>query len=253
VLVIATDVPAALPRPGVYRGILHETRDQTAMFAPVTKSASLVEAGAEIGGAVLNGAQQALAAPSGPVYLGIPTDLLHQPAPSLPQDAASPSSTRPFVGAGLDVALELLAGAARPLIWAGGGALRANAGAAVGALADKLAAPVLTTYMGRGLLPPEHPWAVAGPAHAAEVGALWDDADVVLAVGTDFDAMMTQNWLMPRPPRLVSVNVDAADANKNYESDVTLVGDAREVVEELLARVRDRATAPRSCSPGCGR
>ena len=64
------------------------------------------------------------------------------------------------------------------------------------------------------------------PVHAREVGALWDEADVVLAIGSDFDGMMTQNWLMPQPPTLISVNVDEADANKNYASDLTLVGDA---------------------------
>ena len=136
--------------------------------------------------------------------------------------------------ADVDSAARLLADAERPLIWAGGGAVHAAAGAAVGALAERIAAPVLTTYQGRGLLPPEHPCAVPGPAHVPEVGALWDEADVVLAVGSDLDAMMTQNWRMPRPPRLVAVNVDAADAAKNWQPDVVVEADAREGVEALL-------------------
>jgi acetolactate synthase-1/2/3 large subunit len=69
--------------------------------------------------------------------------------------------------------------------------------------------------------------------HAPEVGELWDEADVVLAIGTDFDGLMTQNWLMPRPPKLIAINVDAADAAKNYQPDITLVGDARDVTESL--------------------
>jgi len=64
---------------------------------------------------------------------------------------------------------------------------------------------------------------------------------VVLAIGTDFDGMMTQNWAMPRPPSLIAVNVDADDANKNYAADITLVGDARAVSEELARRVPARA------------
>ena len=55
VLVIATDIPAAIRRPDTYRGSLHETRDQTAMFAPVTKAATLVAAAAQIGDAVVAG------------------------------------------------------------------------------------------------------------------------------------------------------------------------------------------------------
>ncbi len=84
VLVIATDIPAAIRRPGAYRGSLHETRDQTAMFAPVTKAATLVGSAAQIGDAVVAAAHTALAAPSGAVYLGVPTDLLRRPAPELP-------------------------------------------------------------------------------------------------------------------------------------------------------------------------
>ena len=75
VLVIATDIPAALRREGVYRGVLHETRDQTAMFAPVTKAARRIDSAEAIAAAVVQGGSLALSAPSGPVYLGVPTDL----------------------------------------------------------------------------------------------------------------------------------------------------------------------------------
>jgi acetolactate synthase-1/2/3 large subunit len=129
------------------------------------------------------------------------------------------------------------------LIWAGGGALRADAGDAIGALADELCAPVITTYMSRGVVSPDHRWAVSGPVHAPEVGALWDEADLVVAIGTDFDGVMTQNWLMPQPPHMVCVNVDAGDATKNYAADVVLVGDAREVTQQLVAAVRPRDDA----------
>ena len=243
VLVIATDIPAAIRRPNTYRGSLHETRDQTAMFAPVTKAADVVAGAGEVAGAVIAGAHAALAAPTGPVYVGIPTDLLRRAAPELPelpgQGAPAPAPP-PFDGSGLDAAARLIEGAERPLIWAGGGAARAGAGPAVAALADRLGAPVLTTYMSRGLLDPGDPWLVGGPAHAPEVGALWDEADLVIGIGTDFDGVMTQNWLMPQPPRLVCVNVDPADATKNYAADVVLVGDALEVTERLAARVAPR-------------
>ena len=240
VLVIATDVSTALRRDGVYRGTLHETRDQTAMFVPVTKAARLVERADEIPGATLESGSEALAAPTGPVYLGVPTNLLTQPVASDARPGRVPSLTALEPPAGVERASELLSGAERPLIWTGGGALRAGAGPAVGKLAIKLAAPVITTFMGRGLLPPDHPCAVPGPAHAPEVGQLWDEADAVLAIGTDFDGTNTQNWQMPQPPALISVNVDEADANKSYACDVTLVGDARAVVGQLLPRIKTR-------------
>src|SRR5439155_14855760 len=103
---------------------------------------------------VLRARRLALTSPSGPVYLGIPTDLLGQ-CVSAPDGAGEPSATPTPAPPQqyLSAALALLEQCRQPLIWAGGGALRAGAGPAVGELATRLAAPVLTTYMGRGLLP----------------------------------------------------------------------------------------------------
>jgi thiamine pyrophosphate-dependent acetolactate synthase large subunit-like protein len=242
VLVIATDIATGLRREGVYGGTLHETRDQTAMFAPVTKAARLLAGADEIGPAVLESGLRALAAPTGPVYLGVPTDLLSREAsadaPAHESPTTEPVRLDPTL---LDRAAGLLTRAERPLIWAGGGALRAGAGPLIGELALKLAAPVTTTYMGRGLLAPGHPCTVRGTVHAPEVGAMWDEADVVLAVGTDFDGTNTQNWKMPAPPTLIAVNVDETEASKNYAADVALIGDARAVLEQLIPRVEPRA------------
>jgi thiamine pyrophosphate-dependent acetolactate synthase large subunit-like protein len=242
VLVIATDIAASLRRPGVYRGALHETRDQPAMFAPVTRSAATVGAADEIGEVVLAAGRLALTAPSGPVYVGVPTDFLAQ-ATALPAGSRDPAG-RPERGDAdhtdetiVRAAVDVLQHARRPLIWAGGGAVRSGAGPAIGTLACALAAPVLTTYQSRGILPPEHPCAVPASVHAPEVGALWDEADVVLAVGSDLDGVNTQNWAMPAPPTLITVNVDPVDAAKNYPADLSLAGDATPIVERLAAGI----------------
>jgi len=243
VLVVATDIPLALRRPGVYRGVLHETRDQEALFAPLTKHRRTVASADAIGPAVLQAGRRAHAAPSGPAYLGIPTDLLRQAAGPVQEPDRELAAAVPSAAA-LRAAARLLSTAERPLIWAGGGALRADAGAEVGELALALNAPVVTTYMARGLIPPDHPCAVAGPIHAPEVGPLWDDADVVVAIGSDFDGMMTQNWAMPPPERLIAINVDGDDASKNYVPDVVLAGDARTVTRRLRERVEPRPGLP---------
>jgi thiamine pyrophosphate-dependent acetolactate synthase large subunit-like protein len=239
VLVLATDIPSTLRRPGVYRGVLHETRDQAAMFAPVTKAATTAGAASELHNAVLRAGRTALAAPTGPVYLGIPTDLLSQPAGSSRADPGLPAE-RPSSGGELQEALAMVERAQRPLLWVGGGALRAGAGDAVGLLAERLGAPVITTYNGRGVLPPDHPCLVPGPAHVPAIGALWDQADLVIAIGSDFDGMTTQNWRMPAPPALLAINVDAEDAAKNYRPDLVLVGDALAVTERLADAVPAR-------------
>jgi acetolactate synthase-1/2/3 large subunit len=237
VLVIATDIPSTLRRPGVHRGVLHETRDQKAMFGPVTKAAFDVPAAGELAAFADKAVRQALWSPHGPVYLGVPTDFLsaevagHSPA-TVEQTRLVPD---------LGEAEALIDRAGRPLIWVGGGAARSGAGAAVGALAARLQAPVVTTYGARGLV--DSPWVVRGPVHAPPVGELWDDADLVIAIGTDFDGMMTQNWLQPKPRTLVAINIDKAEANKNYPADVTIEGDAAAVTAALAARVAGKEAA----------
>lgn len=234
VLVIATNVPSGLRREGVCRGVLHESPDQGAMFAPLVKKVVRIERPDEIAGAVSAAAALAERAPTGPVYVEIPTDLLSAET-AADDDWARPESRRPraLSEESLGAALDLLREAERPLVWAGGGVTRAGAGGALADLSQKLCAPVIETYMGRGALDPDSPTWLGLPPHVPEVGGLWDEADLVLAVGTDFDGMMTQNWRMERPDRLVAVNVDPGDAGKNYRPDVTVAADAREALEAL--------------------
>jgi acetolactate synthase-1/2/3 large subunit len=239
VIVIATDIATSLRRPGAYRGALHETRDQGAMFRPVVKRVVRVRRGDDIEASLLAAADAALAAPSGPIYVEIPTDLLSapqgttQPIPSVKQP---PLPDRRAIRD----AAELLRAARRPLMWVGGGAVHAGAGAAVAAVAERLGAPVIETYGARGLVPLDHPCWIGLPPHVEEVGRLWDEADVVLAVGTDFDGMMTQNWRMPQPPTLIAINADGGEAAKSYTAAVALVADARHGLEALAEHLPAR-------------
>jgi thiamine pyrophosphate-dependent acetolactate synthase large subunit-like protein len=237
VAVIATDIPSHLRHPGVTRGVLHECADQAAMFAPLVKNGGTSESAERLAADVGSALSEAVRAPSGPVYVGIPTDFLAAPAGG-PTPSAAEQPTLPVPSeSDLDSAGRLIFEAARPLIVAGGGAARSGAGAAIGRLAENLPAPVLTTYAGKGVLPLGHPCHVPWSMHAPQAGALWDEADLVLAIGTDLDGMTTQNWALPEPPALVAINVDPADASKNYRPAHSLVGDAGEVASLLAERV----------------
>ena len=241
VLVIATDIPASARRPGVWRGVLHEATDQAAMFAPVVKEAYRVTRAEDAGAVVAAAARMALAAPARPVYVEIPTDLLAAGAEHEQHaDIASPAPVPRADEDHLSRALELLERSRRPLIWAGGGALQSGAGDEVARLAERLVAPLLLTYSARGLVPPGHPCLVDAPPHVPQVGALWDEADLVVAIGTDFDAMMTQGWKQPQPPHLMAINVDPADASKNYLPDVLLEADAAAASGALAERLGER-------------
>jgi acetolactate synthase-1/2/3 large subunit len=231
ILVIATDIPTTLRRPGVYRGVLHETSGQADMFAPVVVSGHVVAAADEIGAAT----SRALGVRGGPFYLEVPTDLLAADAASYERAAEQShlddEGSDPY---------PLIDAAERPLIWAGSGSRdRADE---VRALAERLAAPVLTTYGARGVLAPEHRCCVGMPPHVEPAGRLWDEADLVISFGSDLDGMNTQNWLQPQPPRIVAVNVDAGDASKNYAVDAVVgaldVERIRQRDGEIGARMR---------------
>jgi acetolactate synthase-1/2/3 large subunit len=96
----------------------------------------------------------------------------------------------------------------------------------------------MVTYGAAGLLPPAHPCLVGMPPHVEPAGSLWDEADLVLAIGSDLDGVQTQNFAMPQPPALVAVNLDPEDATKNYRVDVLLEGDAQAVTAALSDRVQ---------------
>ena len=240
ILVVATDIPTALRRPGVYRGVLHETIDQGAMFAPVTAAVVRVRAADEVGACVAAAVAAALEA-SRPAYLEIPTDLLAAEAGSPAAPVARAARLSP-AAAGADAARELLDRAERPLIWAGSGARAA--GGAVAELAERLAAPVLSTVGGRGVVAPGHPCLVGMPPHVEPAGRLWDEADVVVSVGSDLDGHATQNFTQPQPPALITINPDAEDAGKNYRVDVALACDAEAGCRELARRVAPRDGLP---------
>jgi acetolactate synthase-1/2/3 large subunit len=244
ILVIATDIPSTARRHGVWRGVLHEATDQAAMFTPIVKEAYRVARPEHVGGVIGVAARMALAPPARPVYVEIPTDLLAAEAEAPAEAAAAPPR-----GPGkpphadeehLRRALELLERSRRPLLWAGGGALQSGAGEAVARLAERLVAPLILTYSARGIVPPGHPCLVDAPPHVEQVGALWDEADLIVAIGTDFDAMMTQGWQQPQPPHLVAINVDPADASKNYRPDVLLEADAADATSILADRLGER-------------
>jgi len=244
VLVIATDIPSTARRPGVWRGVLHEATDQAAMFMPVVKEAIRVHSAGEIGPAVARAIQIALTAPARPVYVEIPTDLLDGEAIVKGSDPLTNASARSYLRrpptAQLDRAAELLERARRPLVWAGGGALQSGAGEAVARLAERLVAPVILTFSAKGLIPPGHPCLVESSPHVPEAGELWDEADVVVAIGSDLDGMMTQGWKQPQPPHLVAINVDPTDASKNYRPDVVVEADANSAASALAERLGNR-------------
>jgi thiamine pyrophosphate-dependent acetolactate synthase large subunit-like protein len=231
-VLVASEVSTRLARPGVSRGILHESRDQAGIFEPLAKAVYRPRTAEDASRAISEAIRTAMTSPRGPVYVDVPTDVLGHPAPPAPKLAVP--TVEPD-GDAVEALRALIEGSRDIVLWVGGGAVQADAAAEVAALAERLQAPTVTTFTARGILPPDHPWLVGLPPHEPEVAELIGNADLMIAIGTDFDGMMTRNWSMPMPRALAVVNCDAEDLTKNYQPDVAVLGDARLTLQALLA------------------
>lgn len=239
VLLVASEIPQALRREGRLRGVLHESRDQAALFAPLAKAVFTPRTPREVSLALDDAVPTALLPPHGPVYLDIPADVLGQPATPLSRMEQTPWFEMVPSGADLDAAADLLDGA-RVVIWAGAGAV--DHPDAVAALAAHLGAPVVNSYGGRGCPPTGDPCAVGLPPHEPEVAQLIGAAEVLLAVGGDLDGMNTRNWTMRRPPALITVDAAPPADPPEWPADVAVVGR----LADALLGLRDRLPHDRS-------
>ncbi|WP_129337428.1 acetolactate synthase large subunit [Cellulomonas endophytica] len=134
-------------------------------------------------------------------------------------------------------AARLLATARRPVLYVGGGVLRARASAALRRLTDVSGAPVVTTLMARGALPDSHPQHLGMPGMHGTVAAVasLQKADLVVALGARFDDRVTGKLSSFAPnAAIVHADIDPAEIGKNRAADVPIVGDLLEVLTELV-------------------
>ncbi|HWB55898.1 MAG TPA: thiamine pyrophosphate-binding protein [Gaiellaceae bacterium] len=236
VVAIASQIPRDLI--GAGRGFLHELPDQKASFHPVVKWTARAEAAAEIPRLVAEAWRRALTPPSGPVFLEIPVDVLtaDTDVPAVTDlDTAVPTLPLP-ASAALAEAASLLTNAERPVFWAGGGVLRAGAWDELRLVAERLGAPVATTYMGKGAIPEDDPLALGTALDEPPLRELLGNADVLLAVGTELGAETTGQYGLRLSGRLIHVDADPRRIGATYEA-LDLVGDAKAVLGALAERV----------------
>ncbi|WP_219418025.1 thiamine pyrophosphate-binding protein [Pseudonocardia nigra] len=243
VLVVSPGVPTGTE--GADLGMLHETKDSTGAMDRLVRWSRRVGNADEAAEAVT----EAFASFSGtrprPVHVEVPVDVLEQAwaggvrvAGPVAPPAPDPAAVRR--------AAELLAGAHRPLVVAGGGAVDATG--ELTALAEELDAPVATTVNGKGALAETHPLAVGA---AVRLRVLQDEAaasDVLLVVGTELgDSDLWEGRIGART--VVRCDIEAGQLDKNCRADVRLHADAT----MALAAVRAALPAERAAADGPGR
>ena len=185
----------------------------------------------------------------GPVLIDVPKDVLQNEMtwhwPSDDEVADSLPGYRPTSKGHprmIKEAARLILAAERPVIYAGGGMLKARAAEALRELVELTGIQVVTTLMARGVIPDDHPLCLGMPGMHGTIAATtaMQKSDLLIALGARFDDRITGrvNGFAP-DAKIIHVDIDPAEQGKVRRPDVPIVGDCRLVTEELVAAVRD--------------
>ncbi len=220
--------------------------DVTGITMPITKHNELVRNVERIPAAINEAFHVARSGRPGPVLVDIPKDILAATFEWAWNERVDLPGYKPTVrghGKMVREALDLIASAQRPVIYAGGGLVRARAADELERFASLLELPVVTTLMARGVLPDSHELFVGMPGmhgHYAGVRAL-QESDLLVTLGARFDDRVTGKLDAFAPDaKVIHVDVDPAEIGKNREVDVPIVGDVKVVLEQLLAVLEDK-------------
>lgn len=212
-------------------GLLHEIKNQLEMVQSVTKWAARAISPEEIPGVLADAVNAMMAGRTQPVALEIPPDVLAaSTSPLAPIPCADRRPPRAPAGSAISRAADALAQAERPLIMAGGGAIRADACAEVTDLAERLGAPVIMTTNGKGAISARNALAF----EASAIPRLLPKADVVVALGTRFAPRSGRRWQLERGRTLIKIDSDASQLTLGLSPQIQIEGDARVVLDLIV-------------------
>jgi acetolactate synthase-1/2/3 large subunit len=239
-------ITGQVPRASIGTDAFQEA-DIQGITLPITKHNYLVQTAEEIPRILAEAFHLASTGRPGPVLVDIPKDVLQaQTTFSWPPTLDLPGY-RPTLhphGKQIREAARLMTTARRPVLYVGGGVLKAGATAALRRLAELTGIPVVTTLMARGAFPDSHPQHLGMPGMHGTVAAVYglQKSDLIVALGARFDDRVTGRLDSFAPAaRIVHADIDPAEIGKNRVADVPIVGDARHVIDELIAAVEATA------------
>ncbi|MEV7178651.1 acetolactate synthase large subunit [Kitasatospora sp. NPDC093679] len=211
---------------------------------PITKHNFLVTDPAEIPRVIAEAFHIAATGRPGPVLVDVAKDALQATTVfRWPVETSLPGYrpvTKPHAKQ-IREAAKMLVNAKRPVLYVGGGVLKAQASAELRILAELTGAPVVTTLMAIGVFPDSHPQHLGMPGMHGSVPAVTalQKADLLFTLGARFDDRVTGRLDSFAPhAKVVHADIDPAEIGKNRPADVPIVGDAREVIADLIVAVQ---------------
>jgi acetolactate synthase I/II/III large subunit len=217
--------------------------DISGITIPITKHNYLVTDPAQIPRTIAEAFHIAGTGRPGPVLVDVSKDALQAMTNFVWPDRIDLPGYRPVArphSKQVREAARLMSEAKRPVLYVGGGVLKAHASAELRRLAELTGAPVVTTLMARGAFPDSHPQHLGMPGMHGSVAAVaaLQQADVLVSLGARFDDRVTGKLSSFAPNAIVvHADIDPAEISKNRVADVPIVGDAKDVIIELIAAV----------------
>ncbi|WP_432557392.1 acetolactate synthase large subunit [Granulicoccus sp. GXG6511] len=212
---------------------------------PITKHNFLVTKPEDIATAVAEAFHIALSGRPGPVLVDISKDALQNSCEfEWPKTLELPGyrpTTKPH-SKQIREASRLISEASRPTFYVGGGVVKAKAFAELRELVELTGIPIVTTLMARGAFPDSHDLHMGMPGmhgSVSAVGAL-QRSDLLIALGTRFDDRVTGELKSFAPDaKIIHADIDPAEISKNRRADVPIVGDVKEVISQLIGRMKE--------------
>ncbi len=247
-------ITGQVPSPAIGLDAFQEC-DTVGITRPIVKHNFLVKDVRDLALTVKKAFHIARTGRPGPVVVDVPKDVSLKTAPFSYPDSVEMRSYNPVRkghGGQIRKAVQLLLAAQRPYIYSGGGVILANASAELRELSDLLGFPCTNTLMGLGAIAASDPkfLGMLGMHGTYEANMTMQHCDVLLAVGARFDDRVIGN---PRhfatvERKIIHVDIDPSSISKRVKVDIPIVGDVKDVLQELIAQIRETGVRPDATS-----
>ena len=187
----------------------------------------------------------------GPVHIDIPKDITAQMGEFVYPKSIKLKTYRPnYIGNPRQIkkAVELIAEAKRPVLYLGGGIMRSSATKPIREFVDITGIPAVETLMARGALPHDHEYlfGMLGMHGSYAANMAMSEADLMIAVGARFDDRVTGKLSeFAKRAKIIHIDIDPSSIGKLVDVDLPIVGDVKNVIKELIPKVKDKVDKER--------
>lgn len=218
--------------------------DITGITMPITKHNFIVKSVDELADTIRLAFQIAMSGRKGPVLVDVPKDITQAFTEYTPAPAQKPFEAAPLSEAEISAAAELIANAKKPYIYAGGGVIASEASAELKTLAELTDAPVSCSLMGQGAYDETDRRYIGMLGMHGTVKAAYalNNCDLFIGIGTRFSDRVTGDTsVFGKQAKIIHIDIDPAEFNKNIDVDVTVSGDVKAVLSALNAKIAQQS------------